>query len=284
MRACARSSGPAAAARSQTLNSAPYTGRAARIALLPCRIAPQLFRKASKATAWSSSVQPGSDANLRVSNWALRSFTWALALRCFAVPLASAGSLKPAIRQRPTPNVAAKRECGAAMRSLPGFGSDQFPVRIARRHVAREGPHVGDVGDLLGIAVDDVAGFVARRRHQLGLEADRHLNGAAARFGGGDLGIVDRHETAFHGVAAFFALGDRGLEAVIDFARQQIFQGAAITFGKGVDDHLIGGARAGEEMLGVEIRRGGGDRIKPGGDGRAGLCLLYTSPSPRDGL
>ena len=42
--------------------------------------------------------------------------------------------------------------------SLPGFGRDELPVGVARGHVAREGPHVGDVGDLVGIAVDDVAG------------------------------------------------------------------------------------------------------------------------------
>ena len=152
-----------------------------------------------------------------------------------------------------------------------GFGGDQFPVRIARRHVAGEGPHVGDVGDLLGIAVDDVAVLVARHRHQLGLEAHGHLDIAAAHFGGGDLGIVDRHETALHRLAALLALGDGGLEAVIDLARQQILQRAAIAFGIGVDDHLVGRARAGEEMLGVEIGSGGGDRIEAGGDGGAGL-------------
>ena len=48
--------------------------------------------------------------------------------------------------------------------SLPGFGRDNLPVGIARRNVAREGPHVGDVGDLFGVAVDHGAGAVARRR------------------------------------------------------------------------------------------------------------------------
>ena len=45
--------------------------------------------------------------------------------------------------------------CSASVpTSLPGFGGDQFPVGIARADVAREGPDVGDVGHLVGIAVD----------------------------------------------------------------------------------------------------------------------------------
>ena len=41
-----------------------------------------------------------------------------------------------------------RRQRAASSASLPGFGRDHFPVGIARGNVAREGPHVGDVGDL----------------------------------------------------------------------------------------------------------------------------------------
>src|SRR3569833_4246612 len=74
---------------------------------------------------------------------------------------------------------------------MPGFGRDQFPVRVARRHIARERPHIGDVGDTLGAAVDAVAVLVARRGDELGVEAHSHLRRAYAQFGRGDLGGVD---------------------------------------------------------------------------------------------
>ena len=95
---------------------------------------------------------------------------------------------------------------------------------------------------------------VARDRDQLRHEAHRDLRGLAAQFGADDVGLVDRHEAGLGRLALGLALADRGLEAVIDLARQQILQRAAVAFGKGGDDHLVGGAGAGDEMLGVEAR------------------------------
>src|SRR5450759_584163 len=109
-----------------------------------------------------------------------------------ACALTLAISPSPNPKQKPTMGL----EVIAGMHSLPGggfgfsFGGDQFPIRIARRHIARESPYVGDVRDLLGIAIDDVAVLVARHRYQLGLEAYGYLGVTAAHFGGGDLGAV----------------------------------------------------------------------------------------------
>ena len=72
-------------------------------------------------------------------------------------------------------------------------------------------------------------------------------------------------------VSPLLALADRGLEAVIDLARQQILERAAVAFGIGGDDHLVGGARAGDEMLGVEGLVLAGDGVEPGGERRARL-------------
>src|ERR1035437_659612 len=162
LRACARSTVPAASGAPfpPALSSPPSTGRGARIALPPCKIALQLFRNASKAAAWSSSFQPSILAKASGSTCALRNF----------ISCAAAGPPTPAIRHnakledsKPAP--ICERGGNAAMRSLPGFGSDQFPVRIARRQIAGECPYVGDVGHLLGIAVDHVAVLVARHRY-----------------------------------------------------------------------------------------------------------------------
>src|SRR5262245_42015782 len=49
----------------------------------------------------------------------------------------------------------------APSRLLPGFGSDELPVGIARGYVTREGPDVGDIGHLVRVAVDHVAAAVA---------------------------------------------------------------------------------------------------------------------------
>src|SRR5664279_4008751 len=136
----------------------------------------QLFKYAAKAAAWSSSCQPSILVKLSGSTCALRNF----------ISCAAAGRPAAAIRHntkladsKPAPSC--ERGGNAAMRSLPGFGCDQFPVRIARRQIAGECPDVGDVDHLLGIAVDHVAVLVARRRHQLGVEAHGQLRGAPAR-------------------------------------------------------------------------------------------------------
>ena len=82
---------------------------------------------------------------------------------------------------------------------------------------------------------------------------------------------VDRNKTRLGGFAAAFAFGDRGIETVKDFARQQIAQLAAVAAGKGRHDHLVSGARAGDEMLGVETRIRADDRIETRRDGRSAL-------------
>ena len=93
----------------------------------------------------------------------------------------------------------------------------------------------------------------------------------AAHFGGGDVGRVDRDEPRLDRLAALLALADRAVEAVIDVARQQVLERAPVALGERRDDHLVGGARAGDEMLGVEARIGGGDGVEPGGERRARL-------------
>src|SRR5208282_6883505 len=114
--------------------------------------------------------------------------------------------------------------------SLPGFGCDDFPVRIARGNVACERPHVGDVGNLFGVTVDHVPRSIAGRGNELGHEADGDLGGAAAQFSAGDGRAVDRNEARLRGLAAAFTFADRGVKAVRDLARQQAAQLAAIAF------------------------------------------------------
>ena len=114
-----------------------------------------------------------------------------------------------------------------------------------------------------------------------------------AQLRAGDLGLVDRDELGLGGLALLLALADRGLEAVVDFARQQILQGLAVALRKRRDDHLVGGAGAGDKVLGIETRVRGRDRVEAGGDGRAGLgharpalgygCGLLGGPGDRLG-
>src|SRR5690348_64908 len=93
----------------------------------------------------------------------------------------------------------------APRRSGARVGRHELPVGIARRDVARKGPDVSDVGDLVGIAVDHVAGLVARHRDELGHEPDRELRGAIAQLSGRDVTRVDRHEARLGGLAAGLA-------------------------------------------------------------------------------
>ena len=120
--------------------------------------------------------------------------------------------------------------------------------------------------------------------HQLGNEAHGDLRRAFAQLGCRDGRAVDRNETRLDGLAAAFAFGDRGVETVEHLARQQVAQLPAIALGKGGDDHLIGGARAGDEMLGIEICVGRRDRIEPRRDRRAAfgdaLPALARAPEP----
>jgi hypothetical protein len=152
-----------------------------------------------------------------------------------------------------------------------GFGRNQFPVRVARRHIAREGPHVGDIGDAIGAAVDDVAVAIAGGGDELGLEAHSKLGRARLQLGGDDVGGVDRDETRLDRLAALFALADRGVEAIIDVAREQVLERAAVALGEGDHDHLVGAARAGDEVLGVEAGVGRDDGIEAGCRRRTGF-------------
>src|SRR5579862_562969 len=222
------------------------------MALLPWRIAPQLFWNVANAAARSSSCQPSRSAK-------------ASGLTC-AWRISTAFAGKTAIRLSATVNEAAEREGNPGMQSLSGFGGDEFPVRITRRGIARERPDIGNVAHLVGISVNHLAGFVARHRNDLRNEAHRDLRRALALLGRGDLRLVDGDETAFHQLTALLAFVDRGLEAVIDLARQQVFQGAAVAFGVGVDDHLVGGTRAGDEVLALESRIGAENCIEPRGN------------------
>ncbi len=82
--------------------------------------------------------------------------------------------------------------------------------------VAREGPDVGDIGHLVGVAVDHRTVLGARHRDELGPEAHRELRGLAALLGGGEVGAVDGDEAGLDRLALLLALFDRVLEAIID--------------------------------------------------------------------
>src|SRR4029077_10828184 len=89
----------------------------------------------------------------------------------------------------------------------------------------------------------------------------------------------DRHEAGLGGLAAVFPLADRVLEAVVDLAREQVLERAPVAFRKRGDDHLVGRARAGEEVLGVEAVVLGRDRVEAARD-RGGL---FGDPLPAVG-
>ncbi len=95
------------------------------------------------------------------------------------------------------------------------------------------------------------------------------MGGAGPQFGTGDVGFADRHETGLDRLAPAFTLADRRLKPLIDFARQQILERAAIPFCKGQHDHLVGSARSGDEMRGLEARVIASNGIEPTGDRRA---------------
>src|ERR1051325_6962576 len=124
----------------------------------------------------------------------------------------------------------------SGMRSLPGFGGNQFPVWIPRTDVTCEGPDVGDVGHLFGIAVNHFAVFVTCHRNKFGLKPYGHLRIASAQLGGRDIRIVDRYEAALYCLATLFTLCDRALKAIIDLTSKKILQRPSIAFGVGIDD------------------------------------------------
>ena len=89
-----------------------------------------------------------------------------------------------------------------ARRHCPASVATSFQFGIARADVAREGPDVGDVGHLVGVAVDHRAVLGARHRDQLRPEAHRDLRGLAALLGGDEVGAVDRDEAGLDRLAA----------------------------------------------------------------------------------
>ncbi len=80
---------------------------------------------------------------------------------------------------------------------------------------------------------------------------------------------VDRDEARLRRLAPAFALADGGVEAVKDLARQQAAQLPPIAAGECGHDHLVGGARAGNEVLGVEARLRCRDGVEAGRHARA---------------
>ena len=73
-------------------------------------------------------------------------------------------------------------------------------------------------------------------------------------LGGDDVGLVDADEGGLDLFRFRLALADRGDEAVIDFARQQVLQRFAVAVGKGHDDHLVSHLGAVDEPLRLERR------------------------------
>src|SRR5262249_2839308 len=147
-----------------------------------------------------------------------------------ALSCASAGPARESAAAIVLPRKA-RRRTGIPVppRLLSGFGGDKLPVGIARGHVARKRPHVGHVGDLVRVPHDLVAGLVASHRDQLRDEADGDLRRAPAQFGAGDVGLVDRDEAGLHRLALALALADRGLEPLVDVAREQVPERAPVT-------------------------------------------------------
>src|SRR5262245_41763061 len=107
-------------------------------------------------------------------------------------------------------------------------GANQLPVRIARGGIAGEGPDVGNVGNLVRVAVDDIAGLIAGDRDHLRDKAHGELRGSVTRFGADELGLVDRDEARLRLLLGLLSFLDRGIEALIDLRRQEVAQGAAV--------------------------------------------------------
>jgi hypothetical protein len=70
---------------------------------------------------------------------------------------------------------------------------------------------------------------------------------------------------------ALLAIPDHALETLVNLGRQQILQRAAIAVGECQHDHLVGAARAAEEMSWIERGILGGDGIEPLRQRLAGL-------------
>src|ERR1700733_5727358 len=136
--------------------------------------------------------------------------------RALRAAVAASGRIDSA---RPiTPSVAATRP----RRLVGATRANQLPVRIARGRVAGKCPDIRDIGDLVGIAVDNGAGLVAGDRDHLRNKANGELRAALARLCSDNLGLVDRNEACLDLAFLALALLDRRIKAVIDLARQQV--------------------------------------------------------------
>src|SRR5262249_50893135 len=109
-------------------------------------------------------------------------------------------------------------EDSSAASLLPGLRCEQLPIRITRTYVTRKCPNVCDVGYSFGVAVNNIAIFVACHRNNFRLKAGSDLGIAPSQFGCRDVCIVDRDETALDCFATFLALADRIFKTVIDLA------------------------------------------------------------------
>jgi len=77
-------------------------------------------------------------------------------------------------------------------------------------------------------------------------------------------------------------IADDGIEAFVDLGRQQIAQRAAVAIGKGQHDHLIGAARAGEEMPGIERGILRNNAVQPLRQRRSGFGKALPAVGRRD--
>ena len=85
------------------------------------------------------------------------------------------------------------------------------------------------------------------------------------------VGAVDRDEAGLDRLAVLLALLDRGLEAVIDLFAEQALELLAVAGRIGRHDHVVGGAGAGQEVLGVEALVLARDGVEAGRQRRARL-------------
>src|ERR1700730_7635207 len=98
--------------------------------------------------------------------------------------------------------------------------ANQLPIWIARSRVAGKCPNIGDIGDLIRIAVDNGAGLVAGDRDHLRDKPPGQLRRPIAGVRNDEFGLVDGNEARFGLLLVFLAIPDHALEAVIDLGGQ----------------------------------------------------------------
>ena len=121
-----------------------------------------------------------------------------------------------------------------SVQSLPGFGRDQLPVRIARGH-SRAKVHTSVTS--VTLSGEPSITLPARSRvTEISCDTKRTVTCAVltAHLGADDVGLVDRDESRLDLLALGLAFADRRLEAVIDVAREQILQRARSPSAKAV--------------------------------------------------